>query len=425
MARLRRPLRVLRHRDFRFLWLAQSASGLGDAIVTVAIALFVIDLTGSATDLGLVLAAHAIPLVAFLIIGGVWADRLPRHRLMIVTDLARFGLHGLLALLIFTGAVEIWQIVVIEIVFGIAEAFFRPAASGLLPQTVPEEDIQEANAVTTMFLSFADFAGPALAAALVVGVGAGAAFGIDAATFLLSAIFLSRVHPRQRGSEPAVARSSVWVELRQGYREVRSRAWVWVTLASISVSLFVGLAPWYVLGPVIGKQQYGDVGVYGAVAAAFGAGLVIGSLIGVGWKPRYPMRLGMIFVLAWPPAMMLYAVGVTLLLAIPAMVLAGIGIALFEVWWLTALADRIPPSRLSRVTSYDWMVSLGLLPLGYLLAGPLAGAFGAVEVLAAGCVLALLATAAALIPRETRMLTSRPGGEAALSERPAPGVPLP
>ncbi len=425
MARLRRPLRVLRHRDFRFLWLAQSASGLGDAIVTVAIALFVIDLTGSATDLGLVLAAHAIPLVAFLMIGGVWADRLPRHRLMIATDLARFGLHGLLAVLIFSGAVEIWQIVAIEILFGIAEAFFRPAATGLLPQTVPEEDIQEANAVTTMFLSFADFAGPALAAALVVGVGAGAAFAIDAGTFLLSAIFLSGVRPRRRGHEPEAEGGSVWTELREGYREVRSRAWVWVTLASISVSLFVALAPWYVLGPVIAKQQYGGVGVYGAVAAAFGAGLVIGSLIGVGWKPRYPMRLGMIFVLAWPPAMMLYAAGVTLLLAIPAMVLAGIGIALFDVWWVTALADRIPPSRLSRVTSYDWMVSLGLLPLGYLLAGPLAQAFGAVEVFLVGSGLALLATAMALIPRETRMLTSRPGGEAARSERPAPGVPLP
>jgi MFS family permease len=417
-------MRVLRHRDFRYLWLAQSASGLGDGIVTVAIALYVIDLTGSATDLGIVLAAHAIPLVAFLMIGGVWADRLPRHRLMIVTDLARFGLHGLLALLIFTGAVEIWQIVVIEIVFGIAEAFFRPAASGLLPQTVPEEDIQEANAVTTMFMSFAEFAGPALAAALVVGVGAGAAFAIDAATFLLSAVFLSRVHPRRRGAEPEAARDSIWVELRQGYREVRSRAWVWVTLASFSVALFVALAPWYVLGPVIGEQQYGDVGVYGVVAAAFGAGLVIGSLIGVGWKPRHPLRLGMIFLLAWPAAQMLYGAGVTLVLAIPALVLAGIGLALFEVWWLTALADRIPPNRLSRVTSYDWMVSLGLLPLGYLLAGPLAEAFGTVEVFLAGCLLALLATAAALLPRETRMLTSRPGGEAALSERPAPGVPL-
>ena len=427
MARLRRPLRVLRHRDFRFLWLAQSASGLGDAIVTVAIALFVINLTGSATDLGLVLAAHAIPLVAFLMIGGVWADRLPRHRLMIVTDLARFALHGLLAVLIFTGTVEIWQIVVIEILFGIAEAFFRPAASGLLPQTVPESDIQEANAVTSMFLSFADFAGPALAAALVVGIGAGAAFAIDAGTFLLSALFLSRVRPRARGSEAGAEAEAAGVlsELRDGYREVRSRAWVWVTLAAISVSLFVALAPWYVLGPVIGKQQYGSVNVYGAVAAAFGAGLVVGSLIGVGWKPRHPMRLGMIFLLAWPPAMMLYAAGLTLALVIPALIVAGTGIALFDVWWLTALADRIPPSRLSRVTSYDWMVSLGLLPLGYLLVGPLAAALGAVEVFIGGCVLAFLVTAVALLPRETRMLTAVRHAETELSEHPASGVPLP
>ncbi len=418
-------MRVLRHRDFRFLWLAQSASVLGDAIVTVALALYVIDLTGSATDLGFVLAAHAIPLVGFILIGGVWADRLPRHRLMIATDLVRFALHGLLAVLIITGEVEIWQIVAIEVAFGFAEAFFRPAASGLLPQTVPESDIQEANAVTSMFNSFAEFAGPAVAAALVVGIGAGAAFALDAATFLLSALFLSRVRPRVRGQEAGAERRGVLAELRAGYREVRSRAWVWVTLASISVSLFVALAPWYVLGPVIALKQYDDVAIYGAVAAAFGAGLVIGSLIGVGWKPRYPMRLGMVFLLAWPPAMMLYAGGVTLAVVIPAIAFAGLGIALFEVWWLTALADRIPPEKLSRVTSYDWMVSLGLLPLGYLLAGPLAHALGAVEVFLGGCVLAFLATAVALIPRETRMLTGAPRGEAELPDHPAPGIPLP
>lgn len=418
-------LRVLRHRDFRFLWLAQSSSVLGDAIVTVALALFVIDLTGSATDLGFVLAAHAIPLVGFVLIGGVWADRLPRHRLMISTDLVRFLLHGLLAVLIFTGEVEVWQIVAIEVAFGVAEAFFRPAASGLLPQTVPEEEIQEANAVTSMFNSFAEFAGPAIAAVLVVGIGAGAAFALDAATFLLSALFLSRVRPRARGSTAEPGRQGVWAELRDGFREVRSRAWVWVTLASICVSLFVALAPWYVLGPVIAGRQYDDVAIYGAVASAFGAGTVVGSLIGIGWSPRFPMRLGMIFLLAWPPSMMLYAGGVTLWAVVPAIAFAGLGIALFEVWWLTALAEHVPPEKLSRVTSYDWMVSLGLLPLGYLLAGPLAHALGAVEVFLGGCVLAFLATALALIPRQTRMLESGGGRPAELPGNPAPGVPLP
>jgi len=343
---------------------------------------------------------------------------------MIGTDLVRFALHGLLAVLIFTGEVEVWHIVAIEIGFGVAEAFFRPAATGLLPQTVPEAEIQEANAVTSMFNSFAEFAGPAIAAVLIVAVGAGAAFALDAATFLLSAAFLSQVRPRERGDGAAADRRGVWAELREGYREVRSRAWVWVTLASISVSLFVALAPWYVLGPVIAGKQYDDVAVYGAVAAAFGAGTVIGSLIGIGWRPRYPMRVGMLFLLAWPPSMMLYAAGLSLWVVIPAIAFAGLGIALFEVWWLTALAEHIPPQKLSRVTSYDWMVSLGLLPLGYLLAGPLAHALGAVEVFLGGCVLALIATAVALIPRQTRMLEDR-GAPAALPEHPAAGVPLP
>ncbi|HEX4865327.1 MAG TPA: MFS transporter, partial [Acidimicrobiales bacterium] len=137
MTNLTEIRRVLRHRDFRFLWLAQSASFLGDYLVMVALALFVIARTGSATDLGFVLAAKALPLIAFLLIGGVWADRLPRHRVMIATDLVRFTLHGLLALLIFLGRVPIWQLVAIEVVFGSAEAFFRPAADGLLPQTIP------------------------------------------------------------------------------------------------------------------------------------------------------------------------------------------------------------------------------------------------------------------------------------------------
>ncbi|MEA2264886.1 MAG: hypothetical protein QOE27_469, partial [Solirubrobacteraceae bacterium] len=131
LPRLPRPprlLRVLRHRDFRLVWLAQSASILGDRIVTIALALFVIDLTGSASDLGLVLAAGTVPLIGFLVLGGVWADRLPRHRVMVVTDLARFALHAGLAGLILAGTVEVWEIAVIEAVFGTAEAFHRPAA---------------------------------------------------------------------------------------------------------------------------------------------------------------------------------------------------------------------------------------------------------------------------------------------------------
>src|SRR5436305_14943998 len=198
-------LGVLRHPSFRYLFLGQSASAIGDRAVTVALALFITQRTGSPTDLGLVLGAQTLPLVALLLFGGVWADRLPRHRIMIVTDLTRAVLHALLAALIFTGAVRLWQLVVIEALFGAAQAFFQPAYSGLLPQTVPEELIQDARALTESVANLAFMVGPALATALVLGVGAGEAFAFDAATFVLSAVLLLLIRPRARqtAAEPA------------------------------------------------------------------------------------------------------------------------------------------------------------------------------------------------------------------------------
>jgi hypothetical protein len=415
MGNITGQLRVLRHRDFRYLWLAQSASVVGDRIVVVALALFVIKLTGSATDLGLVLAASSLPLVAFLLLGGVWADRLPRHRVMVATDLVRFTLHALLAVLIFSGAIAIWELIVIEALFGTAEAFFRPAANGLLPQTVPETELQQANALSSLSNNIGEFAGPALATALVLGLGSGYAFALDAATFLISAALLVRVRPRRRpiaadaiGADAigeVRAQVTVRAELREGFREVRSRDWVWATLAAFCAALFTGLAPWFVLGPVVARAQYGEIGVYGYVSAVLGIGTIAGSLIGIAWRPRFPMRAAMLSILLWPIAAVLYAAGVTLVLVLPAMLIGGAGIALFDVWWMTALSERIPADKLSRVSSYDWMVSLGLLPLGYVLAGPLAHALGSVDVLLGGSVLAAVALALGLLPRQTRMLT--------------------
>jgi len=417
MPGLRQLLRVLRHRDFRLLWLANSASVVGDRIVFVAIALFVVELTGSASDLGFVMAAYSLPLIFFLLVGGVFADRLPRHLVVVATDLVRFALHGLLAVLILAGDVRIWHLVVIGVLFGSAEAFYRPAASGLLPQTVPEEEIQEANAVTTMFANLAEFAGPALATVLVLGLSPAAAFGIDALTFLVSAALLVRVSPRERGAPAAStaasaaaataapdAPPSVWADARIGFGEVRSRAWVWATLTVFCIALFCALSPLFVVGPIVAKQQYGDIAVFGYVFAAFGAGTVAGSLTALRWRPRYPLRRAMTCVLVWPAAIALYAIGAPLAVVVPAMAVAGTGVSLFDVWWLTALAERIPPDKLSRVTSYDWTVSLGLVPLGYVLAGPAAGALGATELLLGGAVLAFVVLALGLLPRETRML---------------------
>ena len=393
--------RLFGHRDFRLLLFGQSLSTVGDRLVFVALALFVTEL-GSPPDVGIVLASHAVPLVGFLLIGGVWADRLPRHLVVVTTDVIRFGLHALLAVLIFTGAVEIWHIAVIEACFGTAEAFYRPAFSGLVPQTVPEDEIQPARAAFGTVETIAEFAGPALATALVLGVGPGWAFALDAATFLVSAAFLVRLRPRRRG-EPAV-RTTVVAELREGWSEVRSRTWIWVIVAAFSLGLLTAFGPWMTLGPTISIERFDTRAVYGILASAMGAGTIAGALIGFRWRPRYPMRTGMLLALPLPIALGAFGLGLPVAVLLPVFVLSGTGIALFDIWWHTALAERVPPHMLSRVTAYDWMGSLALLPIGYVLAGPLGEALGAVEVLSAGSAIALAALAGSLLFRDVRRL---------------------
>jgi MFS family permease len=373
--------RVLREREFRLLWLSQSASTIGDRLVFVALALYVTEI-GTPSDVGIVLAAHAIPLVAFVMLGGVWADRLPRHLVMVAADAIRATMHTLLAVMIFTGTVEIWHIVVIEAVFGAAEAFFRPAYTGLVPQTVPEELVQDANAATALVNTIAEFAGPALATALVLGIGAGWAFALDAATFVVSAVFLLGVKPRRRGE--AAPQGTMLFELSAGWREFRARPWVWGTVAIFCFMLIFAFAPYVVLGPTVSEEVYGSKGFYGVLAAALGAGTIAGAVIGFRWRPERPLLAAFVLTLPWPAVIALFAAGAPRTLVVTCFVLAGAGLSLFEVWWQTALAQRIPPHALSRVSSYDWMGSLALLPLGYLLAGPIGEAIGPAEVLIVG-----------------------------------------
>jgi MFS family permease len=374
-------MKVLRERQFRLLWLGQTASTIGDRLVFVALALYVTDI-GTPTDVGVVLAAHALPLVAFVLLGGIWADRLPRHKVMVATDLIRFSTHALLAVLILTGGVAIWHIVLIEAVFGAAEAFFHPAYTGLMPQTVPEELLQEANAATALVNTMAEFAGPALSTALVLGVGAGWAFALDAATFLVSAAFVIRVRPRRRGA--AKAASSMLADLREGWAQFRARAWVWGTVAIFSFLLIFALAPYFVLGATVAEDVYGSRGFFGVLAMALGAGTIAGAVIAMRWRPQRPMLAAFAMNLGWPAAIVVFAAGAPRPLLVALFVLAGVGLSLFDVWWQTALAQRIPPHALSRVSSYDWMGSLALLPLGYLLAGPIGEAIGPSEVMIAG-----------------------------------------
>jgi MFS family permease len=367
---------------------------------------FVTQRTGSATDLGLILGSQALALVALLLLGGVWADRLPRHRIMVVADLVRAALHTVLAALIFTGAVRVWQLAVIEAAFGAAQAFFQPAYTGLIPQTVPEPLIQEARALTQSMENVAFLVGPALATGLVLGVGAGEAFVFDAATFVLSALLLLRVRPRARGA--AVPAAPMLQELRAGLDEVRSRTWVWVTIAVFTGAVLCIYAPWYALAPIVARGSYGSAGVFGLLEGVAGAGAVCGAIAGVKWRPAHPLKIGLLLVLAWPLLGLLLALRAPLAFVTAVALATGFGFSLLMIWWETALAEHIPPHALSRVSAYDWMGSLALLPLGYLLAGPLAGALGVRTVLGFGAGIGILLLVVALAPRSTRELGSAP-----------------
>ena len=392
-----------RARDFRLLWLGQSASTVGDALVLVAVGLYVTRLTGDPSDVGLVLGAYSLPMVLFVLVGGVVADRLPRQKVMVVSDLTRCALHGTLALLIATGAVQIWHMVVIGALFGTADAFFRPAYTGLVPQTVDEDDIQSAQALSGVSSQVAEIVGPALATALVLGVGGAAAFAVDAATFAVSAALLVRLNPRERGERGP--QSTVLVELREGWQAVRERAWVWATVLAFSVALLVALTPFFVLGAAVAQDVYGSDAVYGLSNAAWGVGTVTGAVVGSRWKPLRPMQAGLLGAIPWPLALALFALGPPVVVLYAVMAASGVGIGLFAVWWETALAQRIPPHLLSRVSAWDWMGSLAFMPIGYLLAGPAAQALGAREVMVVGGVLGSTAMVLALLPRSTRGLT--------------------
>lgn len=399
-------LRVLRHENFRYLFYGQAASAVGDQVVVVTLALFITQRTGSPTDLGLVLGAQALTLVALILFGGVWADRLPRHRIMIVTDAIRLALHATVAVLIFAGTIQIWQLVVIEALFGGARAFFQPAYTGLLPQTVPEELIQDARALTESTNNLALLVGPALATALVLGLGAGEAFVFDAATFLLSAVLLLRVHPRPRGEQLPAA--PMLDELRSGWREVRSRSWVWVTIVVFTGSVLCVYAQWYSLAPVIARDLYGSAGVFGALESLAGAGAVCGAIVGLRWRPARPMRAAMLLVLVWPLQNGTLALGAPVAVVVVFAFATGFAFSLMMIWWETALAQHIPAAALSRVSAWDWMGSLALMPLGFAVAGPLAASFGARTVLGLGSAIGFVLLICGLVPRATRQLRGVP-----------------
>jgi MFS family permease len=410
MERVRRYLRsateALSERDFRLLWIGQTGSFFGDALVGVALAFAVLGLTGSAGDLGLVLAAFALPRVAFVLAGGVWSDRLPRQRVMVACDLLRAAVQGVMSTLLITGNAEIWHLIAFAMLMGSAAAFFTPASVGLMPQIVSPGRLQQANALVSISQSGTHIFGPLVAGLMVATIGPGWAFAVDGASFLVSAGFLlaMKVPPRE-----VPARRPFIAELAEGWREVVSRSWVVACILTFSISN-VSLAAFQVLGPLIADRELGGASAWGVVAAGASIGGVAGAAIALRWKPDRPLI---------PAFGVMLLAQIELLLLVPpfpALVVAAgasmtfAAIIISNTLWDTMLQQHIPRDALSRVSSYDWMVSLIFLPLALAVVGPLAETIGARETLLVATFIGLLANSAVLLVPSVRNLRRREDG---------------
>jgi MFS family permease len=396
---------ALRERPFRLLWLGQATSAVGDAMTPVALVFAVLHSTGSAGDLGLVLASFTLAHAVFILAGGVWGDRLERRLVMLTCDLVRAASQTTLAVLVLTGSPGLWEFVLLAGVVGAAESFFGPASTGLIPQTITAGRLQQANALIALTRSGTWVFGPALSGVIVAAAGSGWVFAIDAATFVISALFLSRL--RVDAAMPA-ERASFVSELAHGWREVRTRRWLWPSLLTFGLGNFAWGAV-QVLGPLVAERELDGATSWGFIATAGGIGGLLGGAVALRWRPGRPLLVSHLLILALVPYVAAFAV------PLPTLGLAALAVAGFSTiivansLWETVLQSSIPNETLSRVSSYDWAISLVFMPLGFALWGPLSEWIGVdtTLVLAAGTI-AAAKLAVVLVPDVRRMPRPEP-----------------
>jgi MFS family permease len=353
----------------------------------------VLDLTGSRSDLGIVLAAQTVPMILFLLIGGALADRLPRNGVMVGTNLVNAAAQGATAVLVLTHAARIWHLVALQLLAGTARAFFFPASQGVVPQTVPAELLQEANALLRLALNSTNIVGPAIGGFLVAGVGAGWAIAFDAMTFVAAAATLRFMRLDRAERMPG---SSFVSEIAEGWREFSSRTWLWVVVVAFAFLNACWSGGVNVLGAAVAKFELGGARSFGLIAAAESIGLVLSGLVMLRWRPNRLLLVGCSAMVLQAPMLVLFAaVPHTLAIAVAGLA-AGFGVEIFAVCWDTAVQQHIPQRLLSRVYAYDMLSSIAFMPVGLAAAGPLADAFGQdatlygfAGVILAGCVFML------------------------------------
>jgi MFS family permease len=406
------PLRV---RNFRLLFAGRTISFFGTNLVPIALAFAVLDLTGSATDTGLVFAARTLAQISTLLVGGVVADRLPRQLVMIGSDTANLAVQTAMGTLLVTHHARLWELVALQLAGGAATAFHSPASTGLVPQTVPAELLRQANSYMGIARYSANILGAAVGGALVATIGSGWALLLDGATYLTSALLLAQLRL------PAAARSAAAPnflrELREGWQAFTEHTWVWLLTLWISLYFLITYAPFFVLGPYVTRLDYDGPRSWAFVVTGEAVGALAGAVAGLRLAPRRPMlSIGALFVVTGIQDVVLAARGPIAAVAVAAG-LAGFAFAYGTVVWETTLQAHIRRDRLSRVSAYNWMGAMAFLPAGYAIAGPVAMAIGVSTSLWIAAVWILVSTAAVLRVPSVRAVRrdEPPAAEAALA----------
>jgi MFS family permease len=396
---------ALRWPAFRRYYLGQGLSQFGDGLIGVALAFGVLSVTRSATALSLVLLASRLPLIAFTVIGGVIGDRWSRRTVMLGCDLVRVVTQGLTAGLLLTGQAQVWQLAVLQGIAGTAQAFFAPAAGGLVAGLVDAEDLQSANALLGTTRSVSSLAAPIASAGLIALIGPGLSFAVDAASFAASALALvglSRSIPGGGNRDP------LWQSARHGWRQFRSRRWLWTTTAHLTVLNGLGIAPVLVLGPLIAARHLGGATAWASISLGYGSGAIAGTVLLTRWRPAHPLLISVAGSTLITPFLLGLAVPAPAWLLAGLAVPAGAQASVYNVLQ-TATAQRlIPAELLSRVTSIAMIGGLAITPLAMAATGPVADAIGTRPLLLAVVSVLIASSATVLLVPDVRRLTVRP-----------------
>jgi MFS family permease len=398
----------LRHQNFRWLTTGRTFGEFGNSVAPVALAFAVLDLTGSVTDLGLVVGARSLASVLLLLFGGVLADRLPRSVILQGTEIAATLTQAAIAASILFGFASIPLLISLSLVNGAVAALSLPAAASITPQTVPPQLLTQANALARMLSSGGRIGGAALGGILVAGLGSGWAIAANSVLFLCAAAAYRGV---KLAHTTRTARTNPLNDLRDGWHEFISRNWVWVVVVQFMVVNAVAVGMTMVLGPIIADDTFGRAG-WGFILAAGTAGAFAGGILASKWQPRRALMIGVAAIFVDVIPMVTLAEAPRVLPLLIAMFVAGVSIEQFGVAWDVSLQENIPPDKLARVYSYDMLGSFIAMPVGEVAAGPLAEHFGRENTLLAGAALIALTTALTLCSGQVRgLVRKRPANQ--------------